>query len=253
MLFIFHSFQSLQQLFSEIKKLFFTKRLSSEDIAVLHQFFPYFRKLKADHQKDFITRMGYFLSEKTFFARGGLKEISREMELLIGATAVMVTFGFRQVRLRHFSKILVYPDNYYSTIDKRYHQGEVNPRLGIIVLSWKSFLQGLAMTDDGMNLGIHEMAHALKLENQIHYNEESDFFNPQRWEIYGGLAKEEMEKIKSGQASFFRDAAGKDPHEFFAIALENFFEKPSGFQKYNPDLYKSLVFLLKQDPLVLTG
>jgi Mlc titration factor MtfA (ptsG expression regulator) len=175
------------------------------------------------------------------------------MELLIGATAVMVTFGFRQVRLKHFSKILVYPDNYYSTINKKYHKGEVNPKLGIIVLSWNSFLQGLSLPNDGMNLGIHEMAHALKLENQIHYNKESDFFNPKRWVIYADLAKEEMEKIKSGKSSFFRDSASKDPHEFFAIALENFFEKPSDFQEYNPELYKSLVFLLKQDPLVLTG
>lgn len=253
MIFIYKSIQSLIHLLSELIILLFKKKLSSEDVALLHQLFPYFNNLKTDHQKEFIDRLSYFLASKTFFARGGLKEITREMELLIGATAVMVTFGFRQVRLKHFSKILVYPDNYYSTIDKRYHQGEVNPKLGIIVISWKSFLHGLTMTDDGMNLGIHEMAHALKLENQIHYNKESDFFNPQRWEIYAGLAKEEMEKIKSGQASFFRDAAAKDPHEFFAIALENFFEKPSEFQKYNFDLFKSLVFLLKQDPLVLTG
>jgi Mlc titration factor MtfA (ptsG expression regulator) len=62
-----------------------------------------------------------------------------------------------------------------------------------------------------------------------------------------------MEKIKLQHTSFFREAAVKDSHEFFAIALENFFERSSGFQKYNPELYRSLVFLLKQDPLVLAG
>ena len=251
MIFIYKSIQSLIQLLSELRILLFKKKLSSEDIALLHRLFPYFKNLKTDHQKEFIDRLSYFLASKTFFARGGLKEITREMELLIGATAVMVTFGFNRVRLKHFSKILVYPDNYYSTINKKHHQGEVNPKLGIIVISWKSFVEGFQGANDGVNLGIHEMAHALKLENQIHYNQESNFFNPIRWEVYAQFASEEIKKIKSGKASIFRDAASKDSHEFFAIALESFFEKPSEFKNYHLEFYKSLVFLLKQDPLVL--
>lgn len=251
MIFIYKSIQSLIQLLSEFRMLFFKKKLSSEDIDLLHQLFPYFKNLKTDHQKEFSDRLSYFLASKTFFARGGLKDITREMELLIGATAVMVTFGFNRVRLKHFSKILVYPDNYYSTINKKYHQGEVNPKLGVIVISWKSFIEGFQRANDGVNLGIHEMAHALKLENQIHYNQESNFFNPLRWEVYAQFAKEEIKKIKSGKSSIFRDAASKDSHEFFAIALESFFEKPSAFKNYHLELYKSLVFLLKQDPLAL--
>lgn len=252
MLFIFHLFQALHALFSEVKMLLFFKMLSVEDVSVLKKLFPYFRNLSDLHQKDFLERLRYFLVSKTFIPRGGLKEITREMELLISATAVMVTFGFRQVRLSHFSKILVYPDDYYSTINKKYHKGEVNPKLGIIVLSWKSFVEGFLQVNDGLNLGIHEMAHALKLENQIHYNRESHFFNPKRWKDYTKFAQEEILKIKSGKVSFFRESAAIDSHEFFAVALESFFEKPSDFKKYHAELYQALVFLLKQDPLVLS-
>jgi MtfA peptidase len=233
--------------------LLFFKKLSVEDIGILQKFFPYYRNLSDKHQREFVERLRYFLVSKTFFPRGELKEITREMELLIGATAVMVTFGFRNVRLSHFSKILVYPDDYYSTINKKYHRGEVNPKLGIIVLSWKSFVEGFMSPKDGVNLGIHEMAHALKLENQIHYNQESNFFNPQRWKVYAKFAQEEMLKIKSKTGSFFRASAAIDSHEFFAVALESFFEKPSDFKNHQPELYKALVFLLKQDPIVLSG
>ncbi|MFC0263574.1 zinc-dependent peptidase [Fontibacter flavus] len=253
MLFIFHLIQSLQALFSEIRMLLFFKKLSIEDVSVLKKFFPYYRNLSDDHQREFIERLRYILVSKTFVPRGGLKEITREMELLISATAVMVTFGFRQVKLSHFSKILVYPDDYYSTINKKYHRGEVNPKLGIIVLSWKSFVDGFLQVNDGVNLGIHEMAHALKLENQIHYNQESNFFNPQRWKVFAKFAHEEILKIKSGKVSFFRESAAIDSHEFFAVALESFFEKPSDFKNYHPELYQALVFLLKQDPIVLSG
>jgi MtfA peptidase len=253
MLFIFHLMRSLFEFFSETMVLLFAKKLSIEDVAVLRQFFPYFCKLRDVHQKEFLERLRYFLASKTFIARGDLKEITREMELLIGATAVMVTFGFNQVRLKHFSKILVYPDNYYSTINKKYHQGEVNPKLGIIVISWKNFVEGFLKENDGLNLGIHEMAHALKLENQIHYNQESNFFNPHRWKIYAQFAREEMKKIKAGKGSFFRDTAALNTHEFFAVSLESFFEKPAEFKDYHPDFYQALVFLVKQDPLVLTS
>ena len=183
--------------------------------------------------------------------RGGLKQTTREMQLLIGATAVMVTFGFRGVSLKHFKKILIYPDNYFSTINQQYHQGEVNPKLGIIVLSWRNFAEGFLYPTDGVNLGIHEIAHALKLENQIHYNRESNFFNPDRWETYAQLAAMEIRKIQSGELSIFRPSAGKNSHEFFAVALETFFEKSAELKEYNPEFYQALVFLLKQDPLVL--
>jgi MtfA peptidase len=175
------------------------------------------------------------------------------MKLLIGATAVMVSFGFENVHLRHFSKILIYPDDYFSTINKQYHQGEVNPRLGIIVLSWQNFLNGFTGKHDGVNLGIHEMAHALNLENRIHYNRESNFFNPQKWKRFIVEAKKELENMKNGESDFFRASAAINSHEFFAVTLEAFFEKPIEFRSYNGGLYKSLVFLLQQDPIVLTG
>lgn len=248
---IFNLFGGLITLGQELLLLLKIKSLRDADIQVLEKHFPYFRRLSTKHQKDFRKRLARFLAQKKMIPRGGLKQVTREMQLLIGATAVMVTFGFRGVSLKHFRKILIYPDNYFSTINQQYHQGEVNPKLGVIVLSWRSFAEGFLYPRDGVNLGIHEMAHALKLENQIHYNRESNFFNPARWETYSKLASLEIRKIQSGEASIFRSSAGKNSHEFFAVALETFFEKSEELKEFNPEFYQALVFLLKQDPLVL--
>ncbi len=175
------------------------------------------------------------------------------MEILIGATIVMVTFGWKRIRLPHFSKILIYPNVYYSTTSKGYHKGEVNPKYGIIVISWSNFLEGLLNEEDGVNLGIHEIAHALKLENQIMYNGESEFFDPVVWQRYQVLALPEMNKAKFGVQSVFRPNAGLNEHEFFAVALETFFEKSAQFKVELPELYQILVLLLRQDPLLLGG
>lgn len=227
-------------------------RLTKEDIDILESHFPYYRQLNPNHKLDFEKRLVYILAIKKFVPRG-VKMVTREMELLISATAVMISFGFQDVTLKHFKKILVYNDNYYSTINKQYHQGEVNPRLGIIVISWKNFVRGMENESDGVNLGIHEMAHALKLENQIHYNGQSNFFNPKRWMDFSVLAKNEIQRIMDGEDSIFRDSAANNPHEFFAVALESFFENPQRLKDYDNGLYQSLVFLLKQDPIVLSN
>ncbi len=190
------------------------------------------------------------MATKEFIGRGGIEEVSSEMEILIGATIVQVTFGWKRIRLPHFDKILIYPDSYYSSSRKSYHKGEVNPKLGVIVVSWKSFVEGLIDNSDGVNLGIHEIAHALQLENQDRFNGESDFLDKMLWREYTLLSARELEQVRSGHSSLMRDQARIDEHEFFAVALETFFEKPHEFKSQIPDLYQVLVNLLRHDPLV---
>lgn len=175
--------------------------------------------------------------------------MTMEMKVLIAASAIQLTFGFPRVHLSYFHNILVYPDAYYSTINNRYHKGEVNPRLKAIVLSWKAFVEGY-LQPDGRNLGLHEMAHALRLENRI-MNEEYNFLDKRllnEWEI---RASNTMVEIREGRETFFRAYGAHDHEEFFAVAVENFFERSQDFLKQHPLTYRTLANLLKQDPILL--
>jgi MtfA peptidase len=168
-------------------------------------------------------------------------------KILIAASAVQLTFGLADVYLRHFTKILVYPDNYYSSITRRYHKGEVNPRFGLIVLSWQAFVDGYIYPNDSINLGLHEMAHALRLENMIR-DEDYRFFD----QVYLDKLDEWSQKICSDSThTFFRPYACVNVHEFFSVAVENFFERTDQFKKELPELYNVLTALLRQDPLRL--
>ena len=241
---------SFVSLVDELRLVFNRIRLTELDIQILEKKFRYYARLSGQHKSEFRKKLEVILTAKSFIGRSGLRVVTPEMKILIGATIVMVTFGWNDLRLPHFSKILIYPDSYYSTISKQYHQGEVNPMHGIIVMSWSCFLNGMDNEKDGVNLGIHEVAHALKLENQIYYNEESDFFNPDVYNSFQLLANEEIAKIKAGSLTVFRSSAGLNKDEFFAVALETFFEKPHEFFDYNPLLYGTLVRLMRQDPRV---
>lgn len=225
-----------------------TSGLSAGRKEILIRHFSFYQKLPHKSQQVFEHRVGAFIKMKEFVPRQ-MSEVTDEMRVLISACAVKLTFGLPRVFLRHFKYILVFPDQFFNYTEQRYHKGEVNPGMKAIVLSWKHFVEGY-LQPEGVNLGIHEMAHALQLENLIQ-NQDYNFIRKadiQKWNV---LASEEIERMRDGRGGFFRPYGSVNQHEFFAVAVENFFERPAAFNNYNPVLYQSLAVILNQDPAVL--
>lgn len=224
--------------------------LKNQQKQILEKYFLYYNLLNLSKKKVFEQKVSRFIASKNFIPRQ-MKDVTAEMKVLIAAAAVQLTFGLPKVYLKHFTKIVVYPDSYYSTINKKYHRGEVNPAYGIIVLSWKSFLEGYSIHKKNMkNLGIHEMAHALRLENII-LNGENNFFDNKILNHWEQLAVKELNNYQQDSTHFLRSYAFENSDEFFAVAVEVFFENPSDFREHLPDLYHTLASLLNQDPLEL--
>ena len=222
--------------------------LKPEEKQILEKHFGFYRSLPAKSKRIFEYRVFRF-RDLTEFVPREMDYVSAEMEILISASAVQIAFGFDDVLLSHFEKIIVYPDQFFSRSNQRYHKGEVNPRMGVIVLSWKHFVEGYA-TEEGINLGLHEMAHALQLENII-MNDEFRFMSDRDIEEWHHLAVKEMEETLADDNSFFRNYGATNQSEFFAVAVENFFERSKQFKEHNEALYNCLCRLLKQDPLLL--
>jgi len=229
-----------------INRYMLVRRIRPQYKKILIDYCLYYHQLDQRDQKTFRRRVQKFISMKTFVARGRLGKVSDEMKVLIAATAVQITFGHPGVYFEHFWRILIYPDAYYSNIARRYHQGEVNTR-GFIILSWTNFLQGFINRTNGVNLGLHEMAHALKIENAIR-NSEYDFLDFEALKTFDRESKIEIDNIRNGDVGFFREYAGTDTHEFFAVVIENFFERPDLFQKEKPLLFDLTARLLNQNP-----
>jgi Mlc titration factor MtfA (ptsG expression regulator) len=218
---------------------------------ILERYFTYYNKLSPDDKNRFARKVVLFLYGKRFIPRN-VSEVTIEAKVLIAASAVQLTFGLPDIYLKHFDKILVYPNDYYSSITKRYHKGEVNPRFGMIVLSWQSFIDGYINPTDSLNLGLHEMAHALRLENIIR-NEEFHFFDEDLMEKFDEYARSACDIMAHEEKPFLRPYACTNAHEFFSVAVENFFERPLGLRQALPDIYNILSKLLNQNPALLAG
>lgn len=217
---------------------------------ILLKYFPYYQKLSAENKVSFEKKLVHFLYSKRFIPRN-VPEVTIEAKVLISASAVQLTFGLPHVYLKHFHTVLVYPNDYYSAITKRFHKGEVNPLFGIIVLSWQSFVDGYIYPTDSFNVGLHEMAHALRLENIIR-NEEYEFFDPALVEQLDQFGHDYCHNPEQQSIDFIRPYACTNVHEFFSVSVENFFERPVAFRQTLPVLYDILVKLLNQDPAALT-
>lgn len=182
-----------------------------------------------------------------FVSRDKIK-LTRAMKAIISCAAAQLILFLPKKSLSFFKRIIVYPDYYNSVITHRRHKGEVNPGLRVIVFSWRGIAEGLHYQDDGINLLLHEFAHALWLEHKI-----TDYvtFDEGVVEQVEQYAEKEMANLAANEQHFFRKYAFSNMEEFFAVAVENFFERPGLFQQAQPELYLILAKLFKQDPLKL--
>ncbi|HEY0742704.1 MAG TPA: zinc-dependent peptidase [Chryseosolibacter sp.] len=217
---------------------------------ILQKYFPYYQALSVENKTKFEKKVVRFIYGKQFIPRQ-VDEVTVEAKVLIAASAVQLTFGLPNVYLNFFRRILVYPNDYYSSITKRFHKGEVNPRFGIIVLSWQSFVDGYIQPNDSKNLGLHEMAHALRFENLIR-SEDYPPFEAELLQQFDDYAHRVCNDPEFATQTFFRPYACTDEHEFFSVAVENFFERSEVFKAEMPELYSILVKLLGQDPTSLS-
>jgi len=243
---LFLVFFTLKQLnrFKDVMRIFLSKSKYQDYDIFFKKYFNYYNLLSDKEKRRFIYRAYNLSNTLKIVGRQGF-EISEKVKFFVVAAQVQLTFGFNNYYLNRFKTIFVYPDTYRNPVTGNLHDGEVNPR-GLIVLSWKKLVKGHVVADDKINLGLHEFAHALM--HTVLHSENHEAGLDYYLDKILKLSKDEIVKIKSSDHHFFRDYAGTNIFEFFAIAIEYFFEVPKDFRKELPLLYTYLVKLLRQDP-----
>ena len=194
------------------------------------------RKLTKKQKKYFEHRLASFIKDKHFIARKDF-QITDEVKVLISATAVMLTFGFRDFYIGLISKIVVYPNTFYSAINKKNHKGEFNPKLKTVVFSWEDFKYGYDISNDNLNLGIHEFAHAIHLNCLKERDVSSTLFSDSFRELAELLSNDELLKSNLIASKYFRNYAYNNKFEFIAVIIEAFIETPKEFKSQFPEIY----------------
>ncbi|WP_224489881.1 zinc-dependent peptidase [Robertkochia flava] len=206
----------------------------------------YYQHLDSSEKREFVIRTLVFLRSVNIYSEPGF-HVSREMKILLGSAFVQITFGLRRDVLEHFKRIFIFSKPYTYKNMNAFFNGDVNPLTGSVNLSWPAVEMGFVVPTEGANLAIHEFGHCLILENRI-CGIIKKILHPRQLKSWEHLGLKQLVRIRRGQSVLFKRYAGTNLMELFSAALENFFEKPYAFYAENPDLYKSMCLLLKQDP-----
>lgn len=220
----------------------FPKKLPLEKLEILNKEFVFYQKLSPLHKKYFEHRVVTFLETYPIIGKDGL-HITAQMQVLIAATAIMLTFGMRFYLFSVIETILVYPDVYYSTLNKVYHKGEFHPGMKVVVFSWKHFLEGYEISNDNLNLGLHEFSHVLHFQGLRNNDTSATIFSVTYQEILKQVQHPPNYK-RLIESNYFRIYAYTNEFEFVAVILEHFFETPKQFKAEFPELYEKVKVMI---------
>jgi hypothetical protein len=205
---------------------------------------PYLR-LPRDFRRRFETDVAIFLDEKRI--TGVEAEVTDELRLLVAASAVTLSLGWPEYEWSQLTEVLLYPQDF----DRDYGFGEevlagqTHP-WGTVILSIPSLEESFAAADDAYHVGFHEFAHLLDLE-QTRFAGIPRGLSEDRAAEWVEVVEREMNRLRKGRSVL--DPYGADePVEFFAVAVEAFFEAPQEVRARHARLYELLAAYFAQDP-----
>ena len=220
--------------------------------SVISRHFRYYNRLNLEEQRKFLFRTYLFQHAKNFHYIE--VQETTEMPILVSAAAVQLTFGLEKFKLNYFDDIFILRDDYHYGFYSRPFMGHVD-QTGIY-LSWDNFIKGISGHAANCNVGLHEMAHALAYVNFItqteedkHFKKEFPNFSKVARPIFTGMQQGEVRDGEGRAKNLLGDYAATNYHEFWAVAVEVFFESSVPFRHELPELYEAMACVLNQDPL----
>lgn len=221
-----------------------TKTLKEEYKSILKNEFDFYNSLKPLKQKHFEHRIQYFIKHWEFIGKD--IEITNTMRVKVAATATKLTLGFRDYKIKAVDKVVIYPKKYFSNINKQDHKGEFNMSYKALVFSWEDFEKGYAISNDNLNLGVHECIHAMHITflKSRRKSTSAAIFLDSFYELTEFIETNALIKKKLISSGYFRDYAFENQFEFVSVLVENFIETPLEFRAQFPNIYSKVKEML---------
>ena len=234
-------------------------QLSNTERAIVAKQVPLTQKLPPELRHKLEGKISLFLHQVEFIGCNGL-EVTDEMRFSISAQACLLVVN-TDTWYKHLRTILIYPsafkskqikqDGYIVTEVETVRIGESWAR-GPVVLSWAHTEKGAIKDDDGHNVVFHEFAHQLDdLSGQTNgipiLSKGQSFADWNR--VFVKAYENHLRSVEQGENTVLDAYGAQGPEEFFAVAVEVFFEKPKELHREELDIYRQLAELFNLEPL----
>jgi len=234
------------------------KKFPKKYSEILNNYFPIYKKLPNNIKKNLHACILVFIKEKEFIGVKGIN-IDDEKRVLIAANACLLTSGIDECMYKDVKTIIIYPYTFIKK--KKLNLGGIISeseevllgeawQSGQVVISWKDLIDGDLNPQDGRNVGFHEFAHQLDMNDGVADGTPSiPFTLYHKWsEVMSKEFKKLKETYKNHKKAILDYYAITNEAEFFAVATEVFFEKPQKLKEIEPDIYDILKEFYRLDP-----
>jgi len=216
-----------------------------------------------DDRERLFRIMMRFLDDVAFEGCAGL-ELTDEMRVTIAAQACLLLLNMPYPRYTRVRRVLVYPSTFVPrrldpTVSLTTPQ-EARPAAGeaghggVVVLSWSGVAHGARYPADGHNVVVHEFAHMLDVEDGAFdgtpvLDSRSAY---QAWaRVFAARFAQHVGHTRKGRQRPVDAYGAENRTEYFATAVEAFFERPRALRAEEPDVYGQLAAFFRQDPAAL--
>jgi Mlc titration factor MtfA (ptsG expression regulator) len=120
-----------------------------------------------------------------------------------------------------------------------------------VVLSWDAVSAGSASPNDGHDVVLHEFAHQLDAEDGA-MDGTPELDDLERYSVWSRVAGDEyaalLDDLEHHRKTSIDAYGATNAPEFFAVVVEQFFEKPLQLARKHPELYAELARFFRFDP-----
>ena len=188
----------------------------------------------------------FLLADLRFEAVEGVA-LTETLRLAVAAGGATLLHGRPDWELPLGRTVLFVPttfDEAYGDEEAGVYDGMVHAQ-GPVVLSADAVVAGWGRAD-GSNVVLHELAHLFDLDG-TGADGLPTFLDRSSVDAWARLARDEMRKAAGGR-SVLRSYAAHDRAELFAVATEQFFERPARLRARHSELYAALRAFYALDP-----
>lgn len=242
------------------RKKLLTTALDPEQRRELHAAAPLCARLPGALRPRHEGIVQVLLAEKHFEAAGG-QELDPAQILAIAGQAALLQLRQGADFYPGLDTVLVYPDTFVVRDEQPdesgflVHEGPDERageswQRGVVVLSWQD-VDHESRHRDGYNVVLHEFAH--QLDEQDGGADGTPLLPTtaltERWpEVFQAAFERHQKRLRRRRPILFDDNAAESPAEFFATAVELFFELPRDLRAEYGDVYAVLAEYLEVDP-----
>lgn len=219
---------------------------------ILHEKVFFYQRLDQSQKERFEQDVFHFLKTiKVTGAKGA--EVTLEDRLLVASSAVIPLFGFPQWHYTYLDEVILYPSAFDLNFNLRNPDqivtglvGSGGAMEGKMILSKPALHYGFDVNNDKKNVAIHEFVHLFDKEDGYIDGIPPGFDGKEFTLPWVELMRKKTLEIVA-KDSDINKYASTNQQEFFAVASEYFFERPSLLKKKHPELYTSLSHIFQQD------